>query len=57
LGGDSDTQGAVTGALAGARWGYDHIPPRWVDPLFDRDFLLSLADTLLRLAEHKRVVV
>jgi ADP-ribosyl-[dinitrogen reductase] hydrolase len=57
LGGDSDTQGAVTGALAGARWGYDHIPTRWVDPLFDRDFLLSLADTLLRLAEDKRVVV
>lgn len=57
LGGDSDTQGAVTGALAGARWGYDHVPPRWVDPLFDRDFLLSLADTLLKLAEHKRVVV
>ncbi len=57
LGGDADTQGAVTGALAGAYWGYDHIPQRWLDPLFDRDFLLSLADKLFELAEYKRVVV
>jgi ADP-ribosyl-[dinitrogen reductase] hydrolase len=57
LGGDADTQGAVTGALAGARWGYDNIPQRWLDPLYDRDFLLTLADKLLKLAEYKRVVV
>jgi ADP-ribosyl-[dinitrogen reductase] hydrolase len=57
LGGDADTQGAVTGALAGAHRGYDSIPQRWLDPLHDRDFLLTLADKLLKLAEHKRVVV
>jgi len=57
LGGDADTQGAVTGALAGARWGYDSIPRRWLEPLQDRDELILLADRLLELAERGRVVV
>jgi ADP-ribosyl-[dinitrogen reductase] hydrolase len=57
LGGDADTQGAVTGALAGARWGYDAIPQHWLQPLKERDELIKLADRLLELAEHKRVVV
>ncbi|MBA3947733.1 MAG: ADP-ribosylglycohydrolase family protein [Herpetosiphonaceae bacterium] len=55
-GGDADTQGAVAGALAGARWGYAAIPQRWLEPLQDRDRLLTLADRLLSLAEHKRIV-
>ncbi len=29
-GGDTDTCGAVAGALAGARWGLDSIPQRWL---------------------------
>ncbi len=57
LGGDADTQGAVAGALAGARWGYAAIPPHWLQPLQDRDELIALADQLLALAEQKRVVV
>lgn len=57
LGGDADTQGAVTGALAGARWGYTAIPDQWLQPLKDRDELIKLADRLLELAEHKRVVM
>lgn len=57
LGGDADTQGAVTGALAGARWGYGAIPTHWLQPLHGRDELIALADRLLELAEQKRVVV
>jgi ADP-ribosyl-[dinitrogen reductase] hydrolase len=57
LGGDADTQGAVAGALAGARWGYSAIPQHWLQPLQGRDELIKLADRLLELAEHKRVVV
>jgi ADP-ribosyl-[dinitrogen reductase] hydrolase len=57
LGGDADTQGAVTGALAGARWGYSAIPDHWLQPLQDRDELVKLADRLQQLAEHKRVVM
>jgi ADP-ribosyl-[dinitrogen reductase] hydrolase len=56
-GGDADTQGAVAGALAGARWGYSAIPDRWLAPLQGRDELVKLADRLLELAERKRVVV
>jgi ADP-ribosyl-[dinitrogen reductase] hydrolase len=55
-GGDTDTQGAVAGALAGARWGYESIPTRWLEPLQDRERLVTLADRLLTLAEHKHVV-
>ncbi len=57
LGGDADTQGAVTGALAGTRWGYVAIPEAWLQPLQGRAELATLADRLLELAERKRVVV
>ena len=57
LGGDADTQGAVAGALAGARWGYSSIPEHWLQPLPGRDELIALADRLLELAEHKRVIM
>jgi ADP-ribosyl-[dinitrogen reductase] hydrolase len=31
FGGDTDTRGAVAGALAGARWGAKTLPQRWID--------------------------
>lgn len=33
LGGDTDTVAAVTGGLAGAVYGADDIPERWIEPL------------------------
>ncbi|MEU4116119.1 ADP-ribosylglycohydrolase family protein [Kitasatospora sp. NPDC028055] len=33
LGGDTDTVAAVTGGLAGARYGLAAIPTRWTEPL------------------------
>lgn len=33
LGGDADTIGAITGGLAGAYYGYNAIPQRWIDAL------------------------
>ena len=33
LGGDADTIGAITGGLAGAVYGAEAIPPRWVEAL------------------------
>jgi ADP-ribosylglycohydrolase len=33
VGGDTDTVAAVTGALAGARYGFDAIPAHWTEPL------------------------
>lgn len=43
LGGDADTVAAITGALAGAYYGYDAIPRRWLDPLLDLDRLRRTA--------------
>lgn len=37
VGGDTDTVGAMAGAIAGARFGVDAIPRRWLDPLEDGD--------------------
>lgn len=50
-GGDTDTIGAMTGALAGAYHGASSLPARWVEPLENgergRDYVLGLADRLL----------
>jgi len=45
-GGDTDTVGAVTGALAGARFGVDALPERWVDTVEYRDDLELLGHAL-----------
>ena len=53
LGGDADTIGAVTGALAGAHWGLVAIPPEWFAELRDHDRILRIAGDLYRLAVEK----
>jgi ADP-ribosyl-[dinitrogen reductase] hydrolase len=45
-GGDTDTNGAVAGAMLGARFGASAIPQRWIERLPDPDGLISLADRL-----------
>jgi ADP-ribosyl-[dinitrogen reductase] hydrolase len=44
LGGDADTVGACTGALAGAYWGLGAIPLRWRDGLERYGELVQLAE-------------
>lgn len=51
LGGDSDTTGAVAGALAGARYGYNAIPVRWREQVQHRDELADLAARLFELSQ------
>ncbi len=50
LGGDTDTNGAIVGALLGARFGLDAIPRRWRDRIAEiregRPSMESLADRL-----------
>src|SRR5271165_3710062 len=46
LGGDADTAGAILGALAGAYYGVDAIPARWLDGLQNRDGIESRAIAL-----------
>ena len=49
-GGDTDTNGAVAGAVLGARYGASAIPGRWLDVIPQRDRVEGVADGLLELA-------
>ena len=49
-GGDTDTNGAVAGAVLGARYGAAAIPQRWRECIPQRDRIEKLADDLLALA-------
>ena len=49
LGGDTDTNAAVAGALLGARDGCRSLPTAWLDQLADRDAVDAEALTLARL--------
>lgn len=50
LGGDADTNGAVTGALLGARFGVRAIPERWLAELERREELEGLGRQLAAMA-------
>jgi ADP-ribosyl-[dinitrogen reductase] hydrolase len=43
---DADTVGAVTGQLAGVKYGYNSIPDRWLSVLKMHDDILGAADEL-----------
>jgi ADP-ribosyl-[dinitrogen reductase] hydrolase len=49
MGDDADTVGAVTGAVAGARFGASAFPDRWLNAIDEVDYLRSLAGDLLTL--------
>ena len=52
LAGEADTMAAVAGGAAGALWGEEAIPARWLNQLFERELIENLADALLELREH-----
>jgi ADP-ribosyl-[dinitrogen reductase] hydrolase len=45
-GGDTDTIGAIAGAVAGARFGASQFPDRWLDAIDEKDELDGLATQL-----------
>jgi ADP-ribosyl-[dinitrogen reductase] hydrolase len=47
LGGDADTIGAITGAVAGARHGPESLPAEWLDAIDERAELETLAAQLI----------
>jgi len=49
-GGDADTIGAVTGALAGAYFGMGELPERWLKVLEGREIIQNLADQLYEIS-------
>lgn len=50
LGGDTDTNGAIYGQLAGAYYGYEAIPEKWRQNLLRETEIRDLADDLLQLS-------
>lgn len=52
-GGDADTIGAITGGLAGAKYGYSNIPARWLEALDPKvkEQLNNLADIAIKRRE------
>jgi poly(ADP-ribose) glycohydrolase ARH3 len=57
-GGDTDTIGAMAGALAGAYYGYSSIPSTWLEPLENgekgKDYVASLAEELARIKTEEQ---
>lgn len=51
LGGDTDTNGAIYGQLAGAYYGYEAIPEAWRNDLLREGEIKELANKLLALKE------
>lgn len=53
LGDDADTSGAIYGQIAGAYYGMNGIPQKWLDGLVKREYIESVAN---RLFERARVI-
>ena len=52
-GGDTDTTGAVAGAISGAWNGLDGIPPKWIQGVESRDFIMETAEKIYNLPIHQ----
>lgn len=53
LGGDTDTIGAMTGAISGAYLGMEAIPQRWKEKLENREYIEELAKKLWLLKRQR----
>ncbi len=49
---DTDTNGAITGSIAGAMYGKEQIPDRWLDVLRKKDYLIQIGEDF-RAAMHE----
>lgn len=52
LGGDSDSIGAIYGQIAGAYYGFDAIPPRWVKAVKTPEAIEALVDGFVSTLER-----
>ena len=49
LGGDTDTVGAIAGGLAGALYGYDAIPEKWLNSLVKKEMIDKLCEDFAKI--------
>ncbi|CAF0899863.1 unnamed protein product [Adineta steineri] len=47
LGDDTDTTAAIYGQLAGAYYGYDKLPKKWVDQVYAKEFITCLSEWIV----------
>ena len=52
LGDDTDTTAAIYGELAGAVYGIHQIPQKWVNQLYQKDFIIAVAKYLYIMGER-----
>ncbi len=52
LGDDADTTAAITGQLAGAYYGFDNIPEKWINKLAMKGLIIELAEKLFKLTQN-----
>jgi len=52
-GGDTDTIGAITGAVAGARFGASELPDRWLSAIEETEEIEVLTNQLVKTMENK----
>ena len=52
LGDDADTVAAVTGQLAGAKYGLNSMPEEWLTKLYQQPKLLAMGEALIRAGEE-----
>ena len=50
LGGDADTVGAIYGQLAGAYYGFEAIPSKWIQGLASNEKIRAICDGLTTFA-------
>lgn len=50
---DTDTGGCITGGLAGAYYGYEAIPPRWLDALKNKEEIMDVTEGFVSLWKQK----
>jgi ADP-ribosyl-[dinitrogen reductase] hydrolase len=55
-GGDTDTIGAIAGAIAGARFGASALPSGWLDEIEARDELEQIATVLAAHPHNRRMI-
>jgi poly(ADP-ribose) glycohydrolase ARH3 len=52
LGGDTDTIGSMCGAIAGACYGVEGLPTRWIEKVENKDMIESMAKRLWEVKEN-----